>query len=439
MQQHYLKQPTVQAFIKWFATNLTSNTFKHCYLNRRTHTPWQCSSLLDAYHKYLWPHPALGSIPAGNTSGSSAAVLKALQTALREALTHPHCDAVACTASIDVMRWGGVSAGNVRWLQTHCNGLAQTLDDTRTALNSGNYASGALADPQLRFNAGMTKVYALLCDDFIIYDSRVAAALGWAVVKFCHAHQLTTVPSELSFPWAPAKEAPGNTHGKRRDPSEGTLHFPRLKPGTMHAQWNLKASWLLSATMRHPLARYSCFHTLPHNTALRGLEAALFMIGYELPALNAHVTGTAHSNASNGSDEQDWIDCFTTVKHTPFRYRLTESSVEIYNGQSFSVAEINRTLQILWEHFGNGVFPLSNKADDVANGTAKAGLGVAYYTASGKPAPYTSRLAAMLQDLGLFIAQAQPKGWRLDTTILQLETPTSQVDVTRALEIISET
>lgn len=88
----------------------------------------------------------------------------------------------------------------------------------------------------------MTKVYSLICESLVIYDSRVAAALGWIVVKYCQAMGLRQVPTELRFPWAPAKSAPGASNPKQRNPSAGSLIFPTLRAGALHAEWNLKAS-----------------------------------------------------------------------------------------------------------------------------------------------------------------------------------------------------
>lgn len=61
------------------------------------------------------------------------------------------------------------------------------LVSTTAALNSASLINPILQRTGLRFNAGMTKVYSLLADSLIIYDSRVAAALGWIVVKYCQA------------------------------------------------------------------------------------------------------------------------------------------------------------------------------------------------------------------------------------------------------------
>lgn len=134
----------------------------------------------------------------------------------------------------------------------------------------------------LRFNAGMTKVYSLICESFIIYDSRVAAAMGWLVMKYCCDRKLTSLPDGLRFPWAPAKEAQNTVAPKNRDPSlECDFKFPRLRRGHHHALWNMRASWVLSEALAHPSARASRFHE-GFGNPLRKLEMGLFMIGYDL-------------------------------------------------------------------------------------------------------------------------------------------------------------
>ena len=42
---------------------------------------------------------------------------------------------------------------------------------------------------------------------------------------------------------------------------------------------NLKANWLLKEVLSYP----SAFKNIPEQRQLRALEAALFMIGYEVP------------------------------------------------------------------------------------------------------------------------------------------------------------
>ena len=282
-RQTYLTLPHVPAFIRWLATELASTSgFEHQYVDRRSAMQWSCSSLYNAFEHYRWNHPGnarLGFNP-GNCAASNGAVLAALRQDLSNAGDN---DAKVLAASLDIMRWGGVTARNADWLKAHKTGLAGMLRSVQAAIDADDDQAAVLRSKGLRFNAGMTKVYSLLCKDFIIYDSRVAAGLGSLVAKYCQAHGLSNVPAALCFPWAAAKEAQAALAPKRRDPGVGGLKFKRLRSGHHHAQWNMRASWLLNAALQHPDAASSRFHQVPSpNDPLRALEAALFMIGYDL-------------------------------------------------------------------------------------------------------------------------------------------------------------
>lgn len=282
-RQTYLALPHVHEFIQWLATELDSTTlFTHQYVDRRSGAQWSCNSLYNAFANYRWNHPGNPRLMfnPGHCALSNGKALSALRNDL-QAING--CDNHALHATSDVMSWGGVSAGNKRWLEANKTGLAKLLSDVKVAMDAGNDDVPILKSKHLRFNSGMTKVYSLLCRNFIIYDSRVAAALGWLVVKYCIVHGLAKVPQALCFPWAGAKESPDAAAPKRRNPGMGSLEFKTLRSGRHHAQWNLRASWLLSATLAHPAAAASPFQKIAApNDPLRALEAALFMIGYDL-------------------------------------------------------------------------------------------------------------------------------------------------------------
>ncbi|SDD00257.1 hypothetical protein SAMN05216345_105161 [Cupriavidus sp. YR651] len=277
----------VREFVAWMSQHLDTAMFRHAYPHRQSGQQWRCDSLYDAFARYEWNHPAIArlGVVAGRTFQSNFAAREALRQDLLRSLGEPADDAGVCLAAVDVMKWGGVTGGNVRWLHSNQAGLAQRIVDVRNVLNEGDMYHPLLASRGLRFNAGMTKVYALVCDDLVIYDSRVAAALGWAVSKFCQATGKAAVPDGLGFPWAPAKEGIGEKNPKRRNPSEGSLTFRRLRSGPLHAEWNLRASWLLAAVLDHSGAQDSQFTKIgARRERLRALEAALFMIGYTLPS-----------------------------------------------------------------------------------------------------------------------------------------------------------
>ncbi|WJD64665.1 hypothetical protein [Pseudomonas kurunegalensis] len=284
-RQDYLNLPHVASFINWLATELDSQTlFRHQYVERRSGKKWQCQSLYNAFEAYRWNHPGnerLG-FAAGGCPISNGIALAALR---KDLLAATRNDALMLQATRDVMAWGGVTAGNGKWLETNRAGLSSMINRVRQAIDNGDHGQPVFRARHFRFNSGMTKVYALLCDDFLIYDSRVAAALGWLVVKYCEAHTIASVPEALCFPWAAAKEAKGASAPKRRNPATGALTFKRLRTGTHHLIWNLQASWLLGAVLAHPKAAASPFNGQTGDHApLRALEAGLFMIGYDLGA-----------------------------------------------------------------------------------------------------------------------------------------------------------
>lgn len=414
-KREYLNDRYVAEFVLWASQHLCDDKFAHSYINRRTGQVWSCTSLFDAFKNYDWSiklTPFVQSktgVKKGADFSTNAIVLDALSTELKIGISNSNLDRVG-NASIEVMTWGGVRPGNVGWLKNAVahGTLVNTLQQTRTALNSGDSQNPVLVMNDLRFNAGMTKIYSLICDDFIIYDSRVGAALGWMVKKFCDEAGLSTVPPELSFPWAPAKEDQDAINPKCRNPGLHGLKFPRLRSGPMHAQWNMKASWLLEEVLNQKNASAcGCFSEVGHMK-LRAFEAALFMIGYDLGC------GTGTPNKEGEEIEPQWNECFTIAKGTSFRYRIYSDRIETRTERStggwkvgpvFTAQHIDAMLSDLRQHFGSSEFPLANSATEVNAGTAKQGLGSSYLKTAERSVspPDTSKLAVILEEFGVLV------------------------------------
>ncbi|HEV3431553.1 MAG TPA: hypothetical protein VG320_27055 [Paraburkholderia sp.] len=404
-KDEYVNHEFVAQFIDWMSEKLDDETFAHAYTMRKWNRHWSCGSLFDAYKNYYWPHggvKALG-VAAGHTFESNAEALEALQKGLVDALLAGD-DKRACELMCALMAWGGVQAGNVSWLTANEAGLAALVAKTRDALNAGDAQD-------LRFNSGMSKAYSLVCNEFVIYDSRVAAALGMAIVKFCVERKLESVPAELQFPWAPAKSAKNAVNPPVRDPRQGRFDFLRLGGGRLYAAWNLRASWLLSTMAKRLAGGASGFAGIESDARrLRALEAALFMIGYDL-GRDGGATGNGGNNVPEprppvqvirGNDDSDWVECFTPSHGNRFEYRIEDHQIAINGPLNFNHDLIDRTLTNLFVHFGQSPFSLANNAVNVPAGTEQMGLGVAYVQAGGNNAPNTSKLAAILQDLDVF-------------------------------------
>ena len=433
-KDEFLNDEHVKGFVDWMSNILDGEVAKpifHSYCNRRTNERWSCSSIYNAFEKYDWP------IKEGSCFKCNAKKLKYLQGLLLSAFgkkTEANRDAAVCEAAVQVMEWGGVVAGNVSWLRAHQNGLAEMIKSVHDDLNKGDCGQGALADgSEIRFNAGMTKVYSLICENFIIYDSRVAAAVGWLITKYCQSKSIKKIPDLLKFPWAPAKEANGHDNKKRRNPSVGNLKFPRLQSGLMHAKWNLRASWLLEEVLKKSESEFK-----QREEPLRALEAALFMIGYDLnPMQECMPNGSIGKGGESGTREDEapnWIECYSRARRKPFYYCITEKGIEVLKPQKdkesqkaqrvalcFSNDELYTVLCELWNKFKSGPFRLNNSATKVRSGNCENGLGRVYFDKLNRNPPDTSKLAAILEELNVFVPAGDrtPLAWKLADHVIE--------------------
>ena len=245
------RKSCVNDFIQWLSIKLDAG-FIHSYTDRRTQKVWDCISIYDAYKKYQW---------GGKGFQKNAETLDKLSSDLKNGIENK--DTAKCsTACLEILRWGGVLRGNREKIKGR-ESLVQYL-------KSRDFYK------EVYMNSGFTKIYSLYIDDFIIYDSRVGAALGFLVRRYCEEKKLDKIPELLRFAYGNSKG------GTNRNPSIGDYKFPLLRNAGYydnHIENNLKANWLLKEVLSYP----SAFKNIPEQRQLRALEAALFMIGYEVP------------------------------------------------------------------------------------------------------------------------------------------------------------
>lgn len=421
----YLKQ--VKGFIEWMAHHLTKDSkLGHHYRRPNEPTPVEFTNLADAMSKYAWPIAAAvrGGEIGDESLQANTLVLNRLQTALREAGT----DLQMRDACIAVMQWGGVVNGNVSWLEKNTAGLATQLAEVSTLFKADDDAIERLPR-DLRFNAGMTKVYSLLLDNFIIYDSRVAAALSWFVMHWALDSKAAAIPDVLCFPCMPAKEGYDPAIRKLRNPSRDTWQFPRLNSRPrLHAHWNLRASWLLEAIVKEAVAD-TVFRQAPQP--LRALEAALFMWGYDLGQNLPRNNMPGDAPGSNEEDEAEppvdedigvaarqsaGYELSTLGKKKLFFWYFDEERDLIVIGsngkpqQKLSTTQMFCFLHALYDQFESGDLPLANNRDfknDIAR--APDGMGKTLWTQLGKELPLASRLGAILVAMGQLSWNNEPR------------------------------
>ena len=140
---------------------------------------------------------------------------------------------------------------------------------------------GTLIRNELQMNAGFTKIYSCLAKNFIMYDSRVGAALGLLVRKYHEVAQLSNdIDPSLNFPWSEgAGENKDNGSAGRRDPSSQRYKFQKMGTNAVarYTIWNVRANWIVETLV--PQLDLTEQDGVP---AHRQVEAALFMIGYDV-------------------------------------------------------------------------------------------------------------------------------------------------------------
>ena len=240
---------------------------------------WECTSIFDAYERYWWRFkttvPSTDEVVSGASFQESYDVLGRIQAQLRDAMDHGDARRFLDSA-LSVLRWGGVLPHNRATLVGLGDTILEEFAGAMQQLQATSADTDGLSKVRL-MNAGFTKIYALLLDGFPIYDGRAGAALGYLVRLYGTDAGIEGTPSTLRFAWGAARGGAGSR--KNRNPSSDRFRFSGLRGDPhLHARCNLMAAWLLGA-----VSELGPSGDLPTTRRIRALEAALFMIGYEIP------------------------------------------------------------------------------------------------------------------------------------------------------------
>jgi hypothetical protein len=278
-KQNYLENNTIIDFINWLTPRISGERkFYHQYLNSRNNTIWKCNSIYNAYENYSWPFNC--SLPDnGKNNGSSyndsEKVLMVIGERLKQSLKRQDREGLLAYC-LSILEWGGVIRSNKLRLQGMGKNIVPYFENTVIKLNPKN-ANTRNDFSDVIMNSGFTKIYSLLIDDFIIYDSRVGAALGLLVKQYLTDRSINYIPDVLDFAYGNARPTKSDA-GKinRRNPSNNIYKFKALNNDDQkHIKNNICANWLLKK-----LSEQSKFRLAANP--IRALESALFMIGYSV-------------------------------------------------------------------------------------------------------------------------------------------------------------
>lgn len=264
----FLQDDNVKCFIEWFARK-TESEFIHEYETKKPKKKYSFISIYDAYRKYEWK---------GKTLEENNKSLFLWSKELKRSVENG--DEKLCKdICFKILEWGGVLNNNESKIRNNLD-IINTLKHARLKLSEDTIKDKDYY-MDLFMGGGFSKIYSLYLDDFIIYDSRVSSALCYLVRKYCECENIMFIPEKLKFSYSF-----GRTKA-HRSPNTDVYKFigcngsknESVNKRFVYITSNIKASWLL----KEVAGKSSKFNLLPESERLRALEAALFMIGYEIP------------------------------------------------------------------------------------------------------------------------------------------------------------
>lgn len=233
---------------------------------------WKCNTLTSAFQQYYWEK---------NGFSQNNITLEKLADSLKNAIKDKN-EKHLLSVCLNVLEWGGVTNGAYSVARLYSNGtLSDTLKNNLVVLTPNPETPLNLKsfnDKSFIMNASFTKIYSLLSDQpFIIYDSRVAAALSLIIKKYWLGIRIDNqdLPEALQIV---CLEGRASKASRCACDKELGINFQISKSNdAKHALWNVRSNWLIEAALIKA--------NIPNKeiiAKMRELEAALFMIGYDV-------------------------------------------------------------------------------------------------------------------------------------------------------------
>lgn len=304
----YLADPDVDKFVDWLCANLSGLSVQL----ELAPSPRVPGGLIAAVHgvdavlrNYIWRSTWTGpggQMDASNwtsTQASLAALRAWVTTSFRAGSNTQFLD--SCNAVLD---WGGVPKSKP-WLSSLSAGgtLITVLGAAITTMNPKTAVLGPPWATVARYNAGMTKIYSLLSGGALpIYDSRVGAAIG-GLLALSGIRPARKGNDLLVFPSGAARGNQCRDAGELWRGWGQPQFYSKAVPDEKWAKASVKLAWILEEVLTRCKTLFPPPAYPDLSSRLHALEAALFMIGYDLRALLPVGSSTAMGTSANHSGQ----------------------------------------------------------------------------------------------------------------------------------------
>ena len=217
----------------------------------------------------------------------SCAKTRALSAALRIGVANGDA-AATMSACSDILLWGGernAAVGARPFLRAQGANLPAYIAQAGQAMSlAGGDLSTDFRSVQA-MNSMLTKVHAFFAADGLpIYDSRVSAAMAALVEYWRSGTGQRVLPKSLQFPLAGGSAKPQHrlTWLFEKPISPGQLSYIHSETPARWAGAKLRLAWVMAEILRKAPDLFQEQHD-----RMRALEAALFMVGYDLQCMQS--------------------------------------------------------------------------------------------------------------------------------------------------------
>jgi hypothetical protein len=224
---------------------------------------WSAVGLADAASKYAWSGKGFSENKAESDRFSSD-----LQSAIQRDSNEDVCEILRA-----IMHWGGLDnkhrqKGTFEWIERNADEISVKLSNAVDLIKDEQASLDPFDGVNLIMNSTMTKLVSLADPEqmLVIYDGRVAGALGYFVARFMEERQIHRCDVAEQLLFAVDREA-------KRSPETKRIHFPALFG---KARDRCHASMVRSASQLIWQVAKEC------QASSREIEAALFMWGYNV-------------------------------------------------------------------------------------------------------------------------------------------------------------
>ena len=224
---------------------------------------WSTVGLADAVSKYAW---------RGKNFAENKAEFDRLAADLQSAIQRDSNSDV-CMILRTIMHWGGVDnsfrqKGTFEWIERNADEISAKLSNGVDLIKDEQASLASFDGVNLTMNSTMTRIVSLADPEqkLVIYDGRVAGALGYFVARFAEEREIHQYDLAEQLLFAVDREA-------KRRPETNRIHFPALFGSARdrcHASMVRWASQLIWQVAKECQA------------SPREIEAALFMWGYNV-------------------------------------------------------------------------------------------------------------------------------------------------------------